>query len=84
MTDEQVRALGEPAGALQPVFTDEERAVVLFAERLTAHPPSIQEEDLARLAKYLTKEQVVELVLTVAVANFTNRVNEGLRTPVDA
>lgn len=83
MTEEQVQALGEPGGALQPVFTDEERAVVQFAERLTAHPSGVQQEDLDRLARYLDQEQVVELVLTVAVANFTNRVNEGLRTPVD-
>ncbi len=26
--------------------------------------------------------QIVELVLTIATANWTNRVNDGLRTPM--
>jgi alkylhydroperoxidase family enzyme len=27
--------------------------------------------------------QIVELILTVATANFTNRFNEGAKTPID-
>ena len=30
------------------------------------------------MKKYFSDEQIVELVLTIAVANFTNRVNDAL------
>jgi alkylhydroperoxidase family enzyme len=30
------------------------------------------------MKKYFSEEQIVELVLTIALANFTNRVNDAL------
>jgi alkylhydroperoxidase family enzyme len=65
------------------VFGEDERAAVRFAEKLTAWPASIAESDLDALGKHFNVEQIAELVLTVATANLTNRVNEGMRTPVD-
>jgi alkylhydroperoxidase family enzyme len=35
------------------------------------------------LRKYFSEEQVVELVATIAVANFTNRVNDALQSSPD-
>ncbi len=83
MTDEQIQALKEPGGASRNVFSEEERAAVQFTERLTAWPGSILQADLDALGKHFNAEQIVDLVLTIATANLTNRVNEGLRTPVD-
>ena len=57
--------------------------MIRFAEKLTAWPGVIQPADLDALGKHLSIEQVAELVLTVATANLTNRVNEGMKTPVD-
>jgi len=37
---------------------------------------------LDELRRHLSQEQIVEVVLVIATANWTNRVNEGLRTPV--
>jgi alkylhydroperoxidase family enzyme len=34
----------------------------------------------AALAAYFSQEQIIELVLTIATANLTNRISEGLRT----
>jgi alkylhydroperoxidase family enzyme len=34
------------------------------------------------LGEHLDEEQVIELVFTIATANWTNRVNDGLRTPL--
>jgi alkylhydroperoxidase family enzyme len=34
------------------------------------------------LAAYFSQEQIIELVLTIATANLTNRINEGLQTPL--
>ena len=83
MTEEQIQALKEPGGSGGAVFSDEEKAVLQFTERLTAWPASIQEPELETLSQRFSPEQITELVLTIATANFTNRFNEGMRTPVD-
>jgi len=83
VTDEQVQALKEPGGSSRDTFTEEERAALQYAERLTAWPAAIQPADLDTLGKYFNIEQIEELVLTVATANLTNRFNEGMKTPVD-
>ena len=83
MTDEQLQALKEPGGDRRDVFTEQERAAVRFARQLTAHGSGIQQSDLDELGKFFSAEQIVELVLTAATANLTNRFNDGLRTPID-
>lgn len=83
MTDEQIQALKEPGGDKLAVFTEEERAAVRFARQLTAHASGIQQSDLDEIGKFFSAEQIVELVMIVATANLTNRVNDGLRTPID-
>ena len=83
MTDEQIQALKEPGGSARGVFSDDERAAVQFAEELTAWPASIRPADLDALGKYFNAEQIAELVLTIGTANLTNRINEGMKTPVD-
>jgi alkylhydroperoxidase family enzyme len=83
VSEEQIQALKDPGGARRDVFSDEERAAIQFTERLTGWPGSVQESDLDALGKHFNKEQIVELVLTIATANLTNRFNEGMRTPVD-
>jgi alkylhydroperoxidase family enzyme len=49
---------------------------------LTTYPGNINDSDLDDLGEYLDEEQVIELVFTIATANWTNRVNDGLRTPL--
>ena len=39
---------------------------------------TVRDSDLAAMQKYFSVEQIVELVVTIAVANFTNRVNDAL------
>jgi alkylhydroperoxidase family enzyme len=38
--------------------------------------------DLIALRSHLDSEQIVELVVAIATANWTNRLNDGLRTPL--
>jgi len=71
-----------PAGWKSSVFKPEQQAAIHFAEKLTGYP-GIDEQDVEALGKHFDKEQLVELVGTIATANFTNRINEGLKTPVD-
>ena len=83
MTEEQIQALKEPGGAGRGVFSEDERAAVEFAEKLTAWPASIHPTDLDALGKYFNAEQIAELAFTIGTANLTNRINEGMKTPVD-
>jgi len=53
-----------------------------FTDLLTSHPGNIDEVDVHALAAHFDEDQIVELVLTIATANWTNRVNDGLRTPL--
>jgi alkylhydroperoxidase family enzyme len=64
------------------VFDARERAVLRFATLLTAHAGSVEQRDLDDLDAYLSEEEVVELVMVIATANWTNRLNDGLQTPL--
>jgi len=83
VSDEQIAALKDPAGWKSPVFKPDQQAAIHFAEKLTGYPGGIDEQDVETLGMHFDNEQIVELVATIVTANFTNRVNEGLKTPVD-
>jgi alkylhydroperoxidase family enzyme len=83
LTDAQIAALKEPGGRhREDVFTAVERAVLRFTDLLTTRPGNVEDADLDALGEHLDETQALELVLAVATANWTNRVNDGLRTPM--
>jgi alkylhydroperoxidase family enzyme len=83
VTDEQIAALLQPGGRRDAkVFDPAERALLRFTDLLTSHPGNIDDVDLDALAEHFDETQIVELVITIATANWTNRVNDGLRTPL--
>jgi uncharacterized peroxidase-related enzyme len=57
-------------------FNPAERAAIRYARELTrtAHAQTSREE----MFQHYTHEQMVEITLTIAMANFTNRFNNGL------
>ena len=57
-------------------FSPAERAAIHYARELTrtAHAQTAREE----MFQHYTHEQIVEITLVVAMANFTNRFNNGL------
>jgi alkylhydroperoxidase family enzyme len=59
-----------------------ERAVLRFATLLTAHPGGVEQRDLDGLGAHLSAEEAFELVVAIATANWTNRFNDGLGTPL--
>lgn len=65
------------------LFDEKDKAVIHFAEQVTRASATIRDEQLQELRKYFSEEQIVELVLTTSVANFTNRVNDSLLTDPD-
>jgi uncharacterized peroxidase-related enzyme len=57
-------------------FAPQEKAVIHYARELTRTATGDDTRDA--LAEYFSDEQVVELTLVIAMANFTNRFNNGL------
>jgi alkylhydroperoxidase family enzyme len=83
VTDEQIAALKEPGGARrEDLFDPRERAVLRFATLLTSHPGGVEQRDLDELGVHLSAEEAFELVVVIATANWTNRFNDGLGTPI--
>jgi alkylhydroperoxidase family enzyme len=64
------------------VFSADEQAILRFTDLLTSYPGNVDDEDLDVMGRYLSAEQLIELVATIATANWTNRINDGLRTPI--
>ena len=83
MTNEQIAALKEPGGARrEDLFDARERAVLRFATLLTGHPGGGEQRDLDELGAHLSAAEALELVVVIATANWTNRFNDGLGTPL--
>lgn len=57
-------------------FSEPERAVIQYARELTRTADG--DETRAALLEHFNDEQVVEIALVAAMANFTNRFNNGL------
>jgi uncharacterized peroxidase-related enzyme len=73
ITEEELRAIQT---AQDHGFTEPERAAIQYARDLTTD--AIADEARARLFEHFNDEQVVEITLVAAMANFTNRFNNGL------
>jgi alkylhydroperoxidase family enzyme len=56
--------------------------VLRFATLLTAHSGAVEQRDLDELGAHLSPEEALELVVVIATANWTNRFNDGLATPL--
>jgi uncharacterized peroxidase-related enzyme len=73
VTDDELRALQTEQ---DHGFSPAERAAILYARELTQAATGDETRDA--LFEHFNDEQVVELTLVAAVANFTNRFNNGL------
>ena len=61
-----------------PAYDDLQRDVMRYAEQVTRHI-NVDDALFNRLKQTLSERQIVELAMTVGIANFTNRVTETLR-----
>ena len=74
ITDAEIGAL---ATQQDSGFSPAEQALIRYARELT-RLARVEDSTRAALDSHFTEEQVVELTLVVAMANFTNRFNNGL------
>ena len=72
-----------PQYETSPLFDELERLVIRYAEQMTTRvqvDPALVEQ----LKKQLNAQQLVQLTLSIAAANFTNRFNEALGTKLES
>lgn len=79
ITDDEIRAIQTEQDAS---FSAPERAAIRYARELTraADAPKTRDE----LFAHFSHEQIVEITLVAAMANFTNRFNNGLMLQPEA
>jgi AhpD family alkylhydroperoxidase len=80
VSKEQLDALAEYRTS--PLFSDLERLVIRYAEEMTARV-QVDGALVESLKERLTPEALVQLTLSIAAANFTNRFNEALGTELE-
>jgi uncharacterized peroxidase-related enzyme len=80
VTREQLDALAE--FQTSPLFSELERLVLRYAEEMTLRV-QVDSALVEMLRKHLDPEALVQLTLSVAAANFTNRFNEALGTELE-
>jgi len=78
LTEEQLQAIenGTAADSSGLGFSDADLAAIRYARELTTK--ALATESRENLFQFFTHEQIVEITMTIAMANFTNRFNNGL------
>jgi uncharacterized peroxidase-related enzyme len=69
--------------ARSAAFDEKEKAVLLYAERVTRGASAMRPPALQELKQHFNDDQIVELTLTISIANFTNRFNDALTVTPD-
>ncbi|HWO03774.1 MAG TPA: carboxymuconolactone decarboxylase family protein [Methylomirabilota bacterium] len=80
LTPAQLDGLAEPSTCA--AYGELERLVIRYAEQLTV-TGEVDDALHAALAVHLPNRQLIELALTVAAANFSNRVNAALKLDLE-
>lgn len=80
ITQEMVDAI--PSAQTSPLFTEEERAVVVAATELT-RAATLSEATFARLRAFFDDRQLLELVVNTSIANLNNRVTDSFGADVE-
>ncbi len=64
-------------------FDAKEKAVILYAERVTRGAAAMRASALGELKQYFNDNQIVEITLAACMPNFTNRFNDALQNTPD-
>jgi uncharacterized peroxidase-related enzyme len=81
LTEEQIREMDYFHRS--HAFDEKEKSILLYAERMTRGAAPMRERTLQEMRKHLSEDQIVELTLVVATANFSNRFNDALQIEPD-
>jgi AhpD family alkylhydroperoxidase len=64
--------------ATSPVYTDDERAVIAYADAMTATRSEVTDEQVAGLERRFGRAAVIELTYQIALENMRSRMNSAL------
>ncbi len=64
--------------ATSPLYNDDERAAIAYADAMTATPSEVTDEQVADLARRFGRAGVVELTYQIALENMRSRMNVAL------
>jgi uncharacterized peroxidase-related enzyme len=81
VTEEQIKNLDFYMRST--AFDAKEKATLLYAERVTRGASGIREGAINELKQHYSDDQIVELTLTICIANLTNRFNDALMITPD-
>ncbi|MBT5572579.1 MAG: hypothetical protein HOJ90_15300, partial [Alphaproteobacteria bacterium] len=66
-----------------PAFTEKERAILAYADALTIDAGAIQPDVVNAFVAQTTDQERVEVTIVAAAMGLLNRLNDGLRVPLE-
>ncbi|MBO6783507.1 MAG: carboxymuconolactone decarboxylase family protein, partial [Alphaproteobacteria bacterium] len=66
-----------------PAFSDKERAILAYAEALTVDAGNIPQDVVGAFTAHTTNQERVEVTIVAAAMGLLNRLNDGLRVPLE-
>ena len=79
VSDEKIVALSEYATS--PLFSEEERVTLEYADSMTITGREVPDELFERLRRIYDEDAIVELTATIAWENCSSKFNRALRIP---
>jgi alkylhydroperoxidase family enzyme len=79
LTDEKIEALADYATS--PLYTEEERLALEYADAMTITGLDVSDELFERLRRIYDDDALVELTMIIAWENSSSKFNRALRVP---
>ena len=77
--DEKILALDEYATS--PLYDEQERVALEYADRMTITGQDVDDELFSRLRRFFDEDALVELTAAIAWENSSSKFNRALRVP---
>ena len=66
---------------MSPLYSDKERTALEYADAMTITGRNVDDGLFARLARYFSEDEIVELTMIIAWENCSSKFNRALRVP---
>ncbi len=66
-----------------PAFSDKERAILAYSEALTIDAGNIPQDVVEAFTAHTTEQERVEVTIVAAAMGLLNKLNDGLRVPIE-
>ena len=79
VSNEKIEALSDYATS--PLYTEQERVALEYADAMTITGRDVSDELFARLKEFYEEDAIVELTAVIAWENSSSKFNRALRVP---